>query len=318
MANLLNHNHKIFIAGGHGMVGSAIARALKTNGYLNILTPDRKELDLTEQSKVRNFLFHHQPDIVVIAAAKVGGIHANMTYPADFLYDNLIIECNLIHGCHLANVNRLLFLGSTCIYPKFAPQPILEESLLRGELEPTNEGYAIAKIAGVKLCQYYSIQYGRRYIAAMPTNLYGPGDNYHPQNAHVLPSLLRRFHEAKNAGQNEVLMWGSGNVLREFLHVDDLALGCLRLLEKYEDDLHVNIGSNEEVTIRKLAEMIAETVGYKGTIINDISKPDGTPRKKTDISRISNLGWQPKISLSEGLKLTYENFLSSSQFLREK
>ncbi|MCB1180811.1 MAG: GDP-L-fucose synthase [Chlamydiia bacterium] len=309
MSEYLKPFDTILIAGGHGMVGSAIVRTLKANGYHNLLVPSRKELDLTDQRAVRLYYENQHPDVVVIAAAKVGGIYANMTYPADFLYDNLIIECNLIHESHRVGIDRLLFLGSTCIYPKFAPQPIPEEALLTGMLEPTNEGYALAKIAGVKLAALYRKQYGHNYISAMPTNLYGPGDHYHPENAHVIPALIRRFHEAKERNQQEVAMWGTGKVYREFLHVDDLARGCLFLLEKYSDSLHVNIGSNEEITIADLAKLIAKTVGYKGRIINDLSKPDGTPRKKSDISRITALGWAPKISLTEGLQMSYKDFL---------
>lgn len=306
----LQPEHLIFVAGAHGMVGSAIVRALKRSGYKNLLTPRREELDFTEQGDVRAYLKKQKPDAMVISAAKVGGIHANQTYPADFLYDNLIIECNLIHEAHKADVKRLLFLGSTCIYPKFAPQPICEEALLTGPLEPTNEAYAIAKIAGVKLCQFYRQQYRRHYCAAMPTNLYGPNDNYHPENSHVIPGLLRRFHVAKEEGTPEVMMWGTGNVKREFLHVDDLAEACLHILERYDDPMHINVGSHEEVTIRQLAEMIAEAVGYQGKIVNDLSKPDGTPRKKTDLTRISQLGWKPKIPLKEGLSQAYAAFLS--------
>lgn len=320
MIPYIHPKQTIFIAGAHGMVGSAITRCLKLNGYKHLLTPRRPDLDFTDQQAVRGFLQLHRPDVVVISAAKVGGIHANQTFPADFLYDNLIIECNLIHESHLANVPRLLFLGSTCIYPKFAPQPIPEEALLAGPLETSNEAYAIAKIAGVKLCQYYMQQYGRSYIAAMPTNLYGPGDNYHPEYSHVIPGLLRRFHEAKEKNLKEVIMWGTGNVKREFLHVDDLAMACLFLLERYESPLHINVGSHEEITIRELANKIATTVGFQGEIVNDLTKPDGTPRKKTDLKRITELGWQPAISLQNGLKEAYQEFLKHLQTdtLRQK
>lgn len=304
-------SQKVFIAGGNGMVGSAIVRALQKKGFKNLLIPPRKELDLSDQHAVRSFYLSQKPDVVVIAAAKVGGIHANMTYPADFLYDNLIIECNLIHEAHKANINRLLFLGSTCIYPKDAPQPIAEEALLRGTLEPTNEAYALAKIAGVKLCACYQSQYGRDYISAMPTNLYGPGDNYHLENGHVIPALLRRFHEAKIQQSKEVVMWGTGKVYREFLHVDDLAQGCICLLEQYFGKLHINIGSHEEVTIGELGRLIKEAVGYDGEIINDTSKPDGMFRKKTDIGRILAMGWKPLIPLKQGLKQSYHDFLNS-------
>ncbi len=313
MKQYLHLDQTIFVAGAHGMVGSAIVECLKAQGYQRLLTPRRQELDFTDQKNVRDYLQQNRPDVVVITAAKVGGIYANQTFPADFLYDNLIIECNLIHESHQAGVERILFLGSTCIYPKWAPQPIPEEALLTAPLEPTNEGYAIAKIAGVKLCQFYMQQYGRKYIAAMPTNLYGPGDNYHPEYSHVIPGLLRRFHDAKIAKAPEVTMWGTGTALREFLHVQDLAEACVYLLKYYCEGMHINIGSHEEITIRELAEMVAKVVGYQGKIQNDLSKPDGTPRKKTDISRITRLGWNPKIPLKEGLYNAYQEFLSSYQ-----
>lgn len=303
----------IFVAGAHGMVGSSLVRELKRQGYRNLLTPTRTELDLTDQAAVHAYLRCHRPDVVIISAAKVGGIHANQTYPADFLYDNLIIECNVIHGAHLADVPRLLFLGSTCIYPKLSPQPIPEEALLTSSLEPTNEAYALAKIAGVKLCATYQAQYGRDYIAAMPTNLYGPGDNYHPENSHVIPGLMRRFFEAKEAGASQVTMWGSGEVQREFLFVDDLARACLYLLKHYHEPLHINIGSEEEVTIRQLADKVAGVVGFEGEIVCDRSKPDGTPRKKSDTSRIRALGWEPSLSLDEGLPLAFADFLAQTR-----
>ncbi len=312
MKKYLSFDDTIFVAGAHGMVGSALVRALKKKGYHRLLTPSRKEVDFTQQQEVRQYFAEHRPDAVVISAAKVGGIHANSTYPADFLYDNLVIECHLIHEAHLAGVDRLLFLGSTCIYPKLAPQPIIEESLLSGPLEPTNEPYAIAKIAGVKLCQAYRKQYGRHYISAMPTNLYGPGDHYHPENSHVIPGMIGRFHEAKEKGLPEVAIWGTGTALREFLYVDDLAHALVMLLETYSDSLHINIGSDEEVSIRELAELVADAVGYKGSITQDLSKPDGTPRKKTDLTRIFSLGWKPTVSLHEGLRRAYQDFLVSS------
>lgn len=288
------------------MAGSAIVRALQVAGD-EPLTPTHAELELLDGQAVRAYFEEHKPERVVLAAAKVGGIWANMTYPAEFLYDNLMIAANVIHGAHEADVNRLLFLGSSCIYPRMAPQPIPESALLSGPLEPTNEAYAIAKIAGVKLCEAYRKQYGRDYISAMPTNLYGPGDNYHPENSHVFAALLRRFHEAKD----EVVVWGTGTVQREFLHVDDLAEACLFLLENYHESEPINVGSSEEVRIGELAEMIAEGVGFAGAIRFDPSKPDGTPRKKTDTSRLSALGWEAKISLREGIALTYEQYKRS-------
>ncbi len=308
----MNTDETIFIAGAYGMCGSALVRALKEAGCKNLLTPSRKELDLLEQAEVRKYFAENKIDVVIIAAAKVGGIHANQTYPADFIYENLMVECNLIHEAHRAGVPRLLFLGSSCIYPKFAPQPIQESSLLTSPLEITNEAYAVAKIAGVKLCQYYSAQYGRSYIAAMPTNLYGKGDTYHPTNSHVIPGLIRRFHEAKIAKQKEVLMWGTGRALREFLYVDDMAEACLFLLEKYRENEHINIGSFDEVSILELSKLIAEVVGYEGTIAHDLSKPDGTPRKKLDLTKIMSLGWKPKMPLKEGLKVAYADFLARS------
>jgi len=304
----LSKEQRILIAGGRGMVGSAIYRNLQKQGYQHLFVPSREELDLLEQDQVRRYLKEHQFDVVVISAAKVGGIWANMHYPAEFIYDNLMIQSLLIHEAHVAGVDRLLFLGSSCIYPKFCEQPIKEEMLLTSELEPTNEAYAIAKIAGVKMCYYYQRQYGRKYISAMPTNLYGPGDNYHPENAHVIPALLRRFHEAKESGAAEVVIWGSGQVQREFLYVDDLAKACVLLLDSYFEPMHVNIGSPDEVTILELAKLIKEVVGFRGEIVLDRSKPDGTPRKKCDLSRISKLGWQATTSLKEGLSLSYEDF----------
>lgn len=292
------------------MVGSALVRLLRARGFTQLLTPSREELDLLRQKEVEEYLQSHRPDGVVVAAARVGGIFANMTYPAQFLYENIQLTANLVHGAHLAGVERLLFLGSTCIYPKFAPQPIKEEALLTSALEPSNEPYALAKIAGVKLCASYSKQYGRKYISAMPTNLYGPGDNYHPQNAHVIPALLRRFHEAKERGDREVVIWGSGRVLREFLHVDDLARALLLLLESYEGVEHINVGSEEELSIGQLAHLIGEVVGYRGKILFDETKPEGTPRKKSDCTRIFALGWRPEISLREGLTSCYEKLIA--------
>ncbi len=301
---------KILIAGAHGMVGSALTRLLVHRGNSSLLLPSKEEVDFTSSSCVSDYLQKNRPDLVIVAAAKVGGIRANATYPAEFLYENLMIASNAIHQSHLAGVNHLLFLGSTCIYPRLAEQPIKEESLLTSALEPTNEAYALAKIAGLKLCEFYRKQYKRHYICAMPTNLYGPGDNYHPENSHVLPALLRRFHEAKEFGKNEVTIWGTGQAKREFLHVDDLAQACLHLIEHYDDSLPINVGSDEEVSIMELAQMLARVVGFRGEIKRDLSKPDGTPRKKTDCFRIHGLGWRAKISLREGLEKTYQSFLS--------
>ncbi len=303
---------KIFVAGSRGMVGSAIIRQLHAQGSHQLLTPSRDTLDLLNQQAVRHYLRDNRPEVVIIAAAKVGGIWANANFPAEFLYENLMIECNLIHESHKAGINRLLFLGSTCIYPKFSPQPIPEEALLTSALEPTNEGYALAKIAGVKLCTYYRNQYGRNYISAMPTNLYGPGDNYHPKKSHVIPGLIGRFHEAKERGAKEVTIWGTGRALRDFLFVDDLAEALLFLLDHYHDPLHINIGSGEEISILEAAELVAQTVGFEGEIRTDPSTPDGTPRKIADISRITQLGWKPKTPLKEGLKLSYEDFCKGS------
>lgn len=299
---------KIYVAGHRGMVGSAIFRALQQKGYLNLVTATSSELDLRDTLAVNRFFEKHEPEYVFLAAAKVGGILANNTYPAEFLYDNLMIEANVIHASHVAGVQKLLFLGSSCIYPKFADQPIREDSLLTGVLEPTNEAYAIAKIAGIKLCQAYHKQYGSRFISAMPTNMYGFGDNYHPENSHVLPALLRRFHEAKVEGKAEVKIWGSGKPLREFMFSDDLAEACFFLMQSYEDPDLINVGTGEEVAILELAHRIAEVVGYDGKITFDSTKPDGTPRKLMDSSRLLQLGFKHKTSLQEGLAKTYEDF----------
>jgi GDP-L-fucose synthase len=309
MANQLNQDRKYYIAGHRGMVGSAITRALRKRGCSRILTKPSSELDLREQDAVREFVHGEEPDVIVIAAAKVGGIHANNTYPAEFLYDNLLIASNLIHAAHEFDVERVLFLGSSCIYPKFADQPIREDSLLTGALEPTNEAYAIAKIAGLKLCEFYRRQYGRLYHSAMPCNLYGPGDNYHPENSHVIPALIRRFHEAKEESADSVTMWGTGTPRREFLFSDDLAEGCLHLLALDDPPSLVNIGAGSDVTIRELADLIVKTVEYAGSIVNDTSKPDGTPRKLMDSSLINSLGWRPTVSLEEGLRVAYQDFL---------
>lgn len=292
------------------MVGGALVRALQQAGQARLLTASRAELDLTRQADTEAWLAAQRPDVVIIAAAKVGGIHANSTYPAEFIYENLMIAANTIHAAHRVGVRRLLFLGSSCIYPRDAPQPMAEDCLLSSPLEKTNEAYAIAKIAGLKLCQHYRSQYGVMFHSAMPTNLYGPGDNYHPENSHVIPALVRRFHEAKVSSAPEVICWGTGKPMREFLHVDDLAQGCLHLLREESPPDWVNLGTGVDCTIRQLAETVAEVVGYTGTIQWDSSKPDGTPRKLMDVSRLLSTGWQPHISLREGLAAAYEDFLS--------
>lgn len=299
---------RVYVAGHRGMVGSAIVRKLQNAGFEKIITRTHAELYLTEQSAVRDFFDKERPDYVVLAAAKVGGIYANSTYPADFIYQNLMMETNVIHSAYQIGVKKLLFLGSSCIYPKFAEQPMKESSLLTGPLEPTNQAYAVAKIAGIVMCQAYAQQYGVSFISAMPTNLYGPNDNYDLQNSHVLPALLRKIHEAKVTGQPEVEIWGTGTPRREFLHVDDLADACLMLLDRYDSPDIVNIGCGEDVTIRELAEVIAEIVGYSGGFRFDSTKPDGTPRKLLDVSRINALGWVPQISLREGVAMTHADF----------
>ena len=301
---------RIWIAGHRGMVGSAIARLLR-EGDNDILTVSRSDLDLRDQGAVSSWLLRNKPDVVVFAAAKVGGIFANNTLPADFIYDNLALETNVIHGAHLAGIDRLVFLGSSCIYPKDAPQPIKEEYLLTGPLEPTNEWYAIAKIAGIKLCQAYRKQHGRHYISIMPCNLYGPNDNFDLMSSHVMPALIRKFHEAKVAGHPEVTLWGSGAPLREFLHVDDLAAGVSFCMDNYDDYEHINCGAGFEISIRELAEFIRETIGYGGKIVLDSSKPDGTMRKIMDSSRLRDLGWKPKISLRHGIDSSYRWYLEN-------
>ena len=314
----LTHSSRIFVAGHRGMVGAAVVRQLRLEGFGHLLLASRSELDLTNQASVDQWFSANRPDAVVFAAAKVGGIHANSTYPAEFLYQNLAMASNAIHAAWQTGTKRFLFLGSTCIYPRLAPQPIAEESLLTSPLEPTNEAYAIAKIAGLKLCQYYRRQYGVLYHSAMPTNLYGPGDNYHPDNSHVLPALIRRFHEAKSANASVVRIWGSGTPMREFLHVDDLAAGIIHLLKLSDPPDLVNVGSGHEISIRSVAELIAEVIGYTGGIENELSKPDGTPRKLSDISLIKSTGWSPRISLRDGLAAAYQDFLAatSAQQLR--
>ena len=315
---------RVFVAGHNGMVGSAIVRTLQAQGH-HLVTAPRRELDLTDRQAVTAFLKQAEPEIVVVAAAKVGGIHANDTYPAEFILDNLLIESHLIDGAFQAGCNRLLFLGSSCIYPKMAEQPVREDSLLSGALEPTNEPYAIAKIAGIKLCESYNRQYGTDYRSVMPTNLYGTGDNFHPENSHVAPALMRRFHEAKLAGDAEVMVWGTGNVMRELLHVDDLAAACVHVMALEKSVIesatapmcsHINIGTGVDVTIRELAETIKRVVGFGGELKFDASKPDGTPRKLLDVSRINSLGWQANISLADGLRSTYEWFLEHQETVR--
>lgn len=315
----------IFVSGHRGMVGSAILRRLTSQGA-TVLTRTRAELDLTDQKAVQTFLAEARPEAVIIAAAKVGGIHANNTYPADFLYENLMIEANLVHGSHLAGVDRLLFLGSSCIYPRNAAQPMAEDALLTGTLEPTNEPYAIAKIAGIKLCESYARQHGRDYRSVMPTNLYGPGDNFHPENSHVLPALLRRFHEAARDGTEVVEIWGTGTPRREFLHVDDMAEASLFVMDLdraiYEANTdpmlsHINVGTGEDISIAELAMMMAEVTGFEGRIIYDRSKPDGTPRKLMDVSRLGAMGWRASTPLREGIEATYGWFLKNAETVRE-
>jgi GDP-L-fucose synthase len=316
----MSRNDRIFVAGHRGMVGSAIVRKLQAHGYSNIVTRPRSELDLVQQADVRAFFGKERIDQVYLAAAKVGGILANDTYPADFIYENLMVETNVIHEAWRASVKKLLFLGSSCIYPRMAPQPMAETMLLTGTLEPTNEPYAVAKIAGVKLCESYNRQHGTDYRSVMPTNLYGPGDNYHPQNSHVIPGLLRRFHEAKQSAAPEVLIWGTGVPMREFLYVDDMAEACLHIMELDSETYarntqpmlsHINIGTGEDLAIRDLAKTIGEVVGYQGRIAFDTTKPDGTPRKLMDVGRLKSLGWQPQIGLRDGLSLAYADFQAS-------
>jgi GDP-L-fucose synthase len=299
-------NSRIYVAGHRGLVGSAINRLLKKRGFENLITRTHSELELMDAVAVQNFFEEIKPEFVFLAAAKVGGIHANSTYPADFIRENLVVQTNVIHESWRNGVEKLMFLGSSCIYPKLCPQPISEESLLTGELEPTNEAYALAKIAGIKTCQSYNQQYGTTFISAMPTNLYGINDNFHPENSHVLPALIRRFHEAKLADSESVSIWGTGNPRREFLHSDDLADAVLFLMENYNDSEIVNVGCGEDQTIRVLAETISEVVGYSGSLVFDSSRPDGTPQKMLDISKIRVLGWRPEITLKNGLKQVYQ------------
>ena len=310
---------KIYIAGHRGLVGSAIARCIESGESHSWVGKSRQELDLFDRKKVFEYVKREQPDAVVIAAARVGGINANNTYPVEFLTENLQIEMSLLDACHAADIPKVLFLGSSCIYPRLAPQPIKEEYLLTGELEPTNEAYALSKIAGIKLVQGYRREYSRHWISAMPTNLYGIGDNFHPENSHVLPAMLRRFHEAKLSGAKSVTLWGSGTPRREFLHVDDLAAACVFLLETYDGDIPLNVGCGEDVTIKELAETVARVTDFQGVLEWDSSKPDGTPQKLLDTKRINNLGWKPTISLERGIRDTYEWFqqeLSGNSQLR--
>ena len=306
----MKSSERIFVAGARGMVGSAIVRALQAQGFKNVLTPGRDTLDLKDAAAVNAWYARERPDCVFVAAAKVGGILANNSYPADFLYDNLVIEANVIHGAHVYGVRKLLFLGSTCIYPKLAPQPLKEEYLLSGPLEPTNEWYAVAKIAGIKLCQAYRRQHGADFISGMPTNLYGPHDNYDLNSSHVMPALIRKFHEAKIKGEAEVVIWGTGTPLREFLHVDDCAEACLFLMQNYAGEEHVNIGVGKDLSIRELAALIARLIGFHGRLVFDTGKPDGTPRKLVDTTRINALGWRPRIGLEEGIRAAYAWFVA--------
>ncbi len=312
----LDLNKPIFVAGHRGMVGSAIVRQLRSQGAGNLLLPARGELDLRDQRAVDAFFAEHQPAYVFLAAAKVGGIVANDSYPAEFLYDNLMIEANVIDAAHRQGANKLLFLGSTCIYPRMAEQPMKEEALLTGPLEPTNQWYAIAKIAGIKLCQAYRRQYGSDFISAMPTNLYGPGDNFSPESSHVIPAMIRRMHEAKRSGVRSVTVWGTGTPRREFMHVDDLAEAAVFLMQRYSGDEHLNVGVGEEISIRELAELVQRTVGYEGELVFDTTRPDGTPRKLTDPSRLSSLGWSARTSLPDGLAAAYQWFVEHEREAR--
>ena len=310
---VIDKTARIYVAGHRGMVGSAIWRELERRDFRNLVGKTRQELDLLDGAAVERFYRIEKPEFVFVASAKVGGILANDTYPAQFLYENLQIQNHLIHGAWKAGVKKLLFLGSSCIYPKLAPQPLKEDSLLSGPLEPTNQWYAIAKIAGIKLCEAYRRQHGCNFISAMPTNLYGPNDNYDLQNSHVLPALIRKFHEAKHAGAKTVTCWGSGNPLREFLYADDLAAACVFLMEHYDGEQFVNVGYGSDVTIRELANTVKSTIGFEGEIVWDTTKPDGTPRKLMDSSRILAMGWKPKIDLATGIRLACQDFLKRSE-----
>lgn len=305
---------KIYIAGHRGLVGSAIVRKLQESEYRNLIHRTHKELELTRQEKVEEFFDQERPDYVFLAAAKVGGIWANNTYPAEFIYSNIAVQANVIHSAYLYGVKKLLFLGSSCIYPKHCPQPMKEEYLLTGPLEPTNEPYAVAKIAGIKMCQSYNRQYGTNFISVMPTNLYGPNDNFDLETSHVLPALIRKFHEAKLQKEQSVVIWGTGTPRREFLHVDDLADACVFLMNHYNDSEIINIGCGQDISIRELAKLIKEVVGFEGELVFDKTKPDGTPRKLLDVSKLKQLGWQPKISLKEGIKQTYEWYKTQTAY----
>jgi GDP-L-fucose synthase len=308
---------KVYVAGHRGMVGSAIVRRLASEGC-EILVAGRAEVDLTRQDQVESWMEKNRPDAVFLAAAKVGGILANDTFPADFLYDNLILEANIIHAAHKVGVQKLLFLGSSCIYPKFADQPIVEEALLTGALEPTNEWYAVAKIAGIKLCQAYRRQHGHDFISAMPTNLYGPGDNFDLKSSHVMPALIRKAHEAKASRASEIIVWGTGTPRREFLHVDDCADACVHLMKTYSEASHVNVGSGEDVTILELTQLVCGVIGYDGAIVHDLSKPDGTPRKLMSAEKLQALGWRPSIALEDGIRSAYEAFLKGEYLERKQ
>ncbi|MGN1171610.1 MAG: GDP-L-fucose synthase family protein [Lachnospiraceae bacterium] len=313
----IRQTDKIYVAGHRGLVGSAIVRSLNRQGYENVIGRTHKELDLTDQAAVRDFFQKERPDVVVLAAAKVGGINANNTTPAEFAYENMQIQCNVIKCCHDYQVKKLLFLGSTCIYPRMAPQPIPESALLTGPLEETNEAYAIAKIAGLEMCKFFKRQYGDDFISCMPTNLYGPYDNYELQGSHVMPAMIRKFHEAKVNGAPTVELWGTGSPLREFLYVDDMADACVYLLEHYSGEQHVNIGTGKELTIAQLAQIVKSTVGYQGEIVWNPEMPDGTPRKLTDVSKLHSLGWHHKVELEEGVALAYEWFVQNEQNARK-
>jgi GDP-L-fucose synthase len=305
----VERDSKVYVAGHRGLVGSALLRRLIGEGFGNLLTATREQLDLRDQAAVNYWFRANRPEYVFLVAGTVGGILANATRPAEFIYDNMMIHATVVHGAHLYGVRKLLYLGSSCIYPRDCPQPMPEEALLTAPLEPTNEPYAVAKIAGIKLCQAYRRQYGCNFVSAMPTNLYGPHDNFDLETSHVLPALIRKFHEAKVAGRRQVVVWGTGTPRREFLHVDDLAAACLFLMQHYDHDEHVNVGTGEDLTIRALAELVREVVGFSGEIVFDTSKPDGTPRKLLDISRLRGIGWKPRISLREGVATTYAWFL---------
>lgn len=312
----MNKNGKIYVAGHAGLVGSAIVRALQRAGYQNMIGKRSSELDLTNQAAVEKFFAEERPEYVFLSAAKVGGIHANNTYPAEFIYINLMIECNVIHAAYKFGVKKLVFLGSGCIYPRTPPMPIKEEYLLTGELEKTNEAYALAKISGLKLCEYYNKQYGTNFVSAMPCNLYGEGDNYNLDTSHVIPALIRKFHEAKENNAPEVTLWGTGNAMREFLHVDDVADACVFLMEKFNESGWLNIGCGEDVTIACLAATMKEVVGYSGKIVYDTSMPDGTPRKLLDSTKLFSLGWKPKIGLRDGLVRVYQDYVKNAENYR--